>query len=245
MTLRQADIAFQANLYESENPTRKWLHGERREWVLQAIHRHAKKQGRFLEVGVGCGIYTRELATLGEVTGIDINPEFISAANKIPNVVASIGDVQELGFHNAFDVALCSEVIEHVPDSRRAIHQIGNALKPGGVLILTTPNSFSTMEIFARLLSLRPIAKLASLIYREPVDDLGHINRLTRSQLELQIHGAGFKIRETADLALYLPVFAEFGGRLGRDMAKKIATLVGKTPFRGLLWTQCYVLERA
>jgi SAM-dependent methyltransferase len=244
MTLRQADLAFQANLYESSNPSRHWLHNARRDWVRSAIARHARPQSSILEVGVGCGVYTRDLAGIGDVTGIDINPSFVNAANRIPNVIASIGDVMQLDYEEQFDFALCSEVIEHIPDSQIALWNMALSLRPGGVLVLTTPNSYSTMELFARLLAFPAVARLASAIYGEPVDDLGHINRLTRRQLTHQITRVGLRIVETADIGLYLPAVAEFGGHPGRKAAQWLAETLEGTVLKGALWTQCYVLVR-
>ena len=67
----QGDIAFQANLYESANHSRRWLHGGRRAWVTGAIQRFARRRGtRFLEIGIGCGLYTAEMARLGPVPSL-------------------------------------------------------------------------------------------------------------------------------------------------------------------------------
>ena len=41
--LRQEHIDFQSNLYESSNPTRRWLHNARRNWVQRA---RAEREGR-------------------------------------------------------------------------------------------------------------------------------------------------------------------------------------------------------
>jgi len=38
-----------------------------------------------------------------------------------------------------FDVVLCSEVLEHVPDQVKALDEFSRLLKPGGYLILTAP----------------------------------------------------------------------------------------------------------
>lgn len=40
---------------------------------------------------------------------------------------------------SAFDVALCTEVLEHVPDPIAAISEFARILKPGGLLIVTAP----------------------------------------------------------------------------------------------------------
>jgi len=243
--LRQADLAFQANLYESGNPTRRWLHNARREWVLDMIDSNAPEGARFLEIGCGCGIYTSHMAGLGTVQALDINPDFVASANRLANVDASIADIQSFDSAPLYDVAVCSEVIEHIPDSARALRNIYSALKPGGRLILTTPHSFSTMEIFARLLAFPPMVALARLIYGEAVDDLGHINRLTRAQLRRQIEVAGFNVVHQTARALYLPVLAEIGGAAGARLAQRIETHLRRRPLLSqLLWTQCWLLEK-
>ncbi|MGZ8271523.1 MAG: class I SAM-dependent methyltransferase [Methylophilus sp.] len=47
----------------------------------------------------------------------------------------------------SFDVILCSEVLEHLPDPLRAIDEFSRLLKPGGKLILTAP--FASFVHFA------------------------------------------------------------------------------------------------
>jgi SAM-dependent methyltransferase len=38
-----------------------------------------------------------------------------------------------------FDVVICSHVLEHVPDDRKAMHELRRVLKPGGLAILLVP----------------------------------------------------------------------------------------------------------
>ena len=53
--------------------------------------------------------------------------------------IAVIGDVQALGIASgAFDVVLCTEVLEHLPEPQQAIDEIFRVLRPGGDLLLTT-----------------------------------------------------------------------------------------------------------
>lgn len=47
----------------------------------------------------------------------------------------------------AFDAILCSEVLKHVPDPTKAVHEFARLLKPGGKLILTAP--FASLAHFA------------------------------------------------------------------------------------------------
>src|SRR6476660_5977655 len=53
--------------------------------------------------------------------------------------VQIIGDAQLLGIRDAsFDVVLCTEVLEHLPEPQRAIDEMFRVLTPGGQLLLTT-----------------------------------------------------------------------------------------------------------
>lgn len=47
----------------------------------------------------------------------------------------------------SFDVILCSEVLEHIPDAVLALKEFARLLKPGGILILTAP--FACLTHFA------------------------------------------------------------------------------------------------
>jgi Methyltransferase domain len=125
-----------------------------------------------------------------------------------------------------------------------ALQRLHNALKPGGVLILTTPQSFSTMELSARMLSNPVVMALAKKLYGA-VDELGHINLLTRGALHRQIEQVGFVIVEETRNGLYVPALAEFGGQAGQKMAAATAHGIRDMPvLSGLLWAQCYVLRR-
>lgn len=49
-------------------------------------------------------------------------------------------DVQRLTYADAsFDVATSTEVLEHVPDDRRAFAELHRVLRPGGALVFTVP----------------------------------------------------------------------------------------------------------
>lgn len=242
---RQHDIAFQANLYADPNPTRRSLHGLRRDWVEQALG-GVGPGTQVLEVGVGCGIFTQFLSRTGaQVTAIDINPDFIDGVHGLPNVTAHVRDATRPFDVANQDVVLSSEVLEHVPPDRSLamLTEIHAALKPGGLFILTTPQRYATMELAARLLRFPALLALARKLYGN-VDELGHINLLTAPQLQHQLAAAGFRIERHERFGFYLPVIADFGGQAGHDCLRWIERLIRRLPvLRGLLWTQAYVLR--
>lgn len=245
--LRQADFAFQANLYEARNPTRRWLHQVRRDWVVSALERYTRPSDRVIEIGVGCGIYTRILARrCADVWAIDVNADFLVALAGVENVSSVCADATEPLPVGQAQLVLSSEVLEHVDAARSQamLRNIAAAIHDDGFLILTTPQRFATMELAARCLRWRPMLALARRLYGT-VDELGHVNLLTRGALKAQISAAGFELVEEARCGLYIPVLAELGGTAGQRVAAWVAERLDRVPLLGgLLWTQCYVLRR-
>jgi SAM-dependent methyltransferase len=54
-----------------------------------------------------------------------------------------VGDVTSLPFKNeSFDLVICSEVLEHIPDHKKAVQEIIRVLKPGKILAVSVPRHF-------------------------------------------------------------------------------------------------------
>ncbi len=248
IALKQSDIGFQQNLYIDPNPTRRWLHNVRREWVLGKLDHYAfSASDKIIEVGVGCGVFTRHLSARGHrIWAVDINMEFLKPVLMLPGVSICHQDATKGLLVSGYDMALCSEVIEHVPRNRSELllRGIYNSLRPGGVLILSTPQSFSTVEMAARLLRFKLVLAIARRLYGQ-VDDLGHINLLTCDALKRQIARTGFHVLEETRLGLYLPLLAETRSNISLRIAKFMERYLRSVPLlSGLLWTQCYVLQK-
>lgn len=99
-----------------------------------------------LDVGCWSGQYAQLAIKLAKgVCGIDPNREAISLGKRIiPQVEFKIGSVLNIPYpNNQFDVVVFSEVIEHIPQGaeKQALNEIKRVLKPGGTLILSTPNA--------------------------------------------------------------------------------------------------------
>jgi 2-polyprenyl-3-methyl-5-hydroxy-6-metoxy-1,4-benzoquinol methylase len=243
----QGDVEFQRRLYTDPNPTRRGLHSARRDWVLGEAMEASAPGDRVLEVGVGCGVFTEALAAAGRrVSAVDINPAFLANVASLEAVATHLKDATlplELGEH---DLAICSEVLEHVPPDRSQamLDALFGALRPGGTLVLTTPQRYASVELVARLFRFKPILALARKLYGS-ADELGHINLLTADQLAAQINKAGFKPQKSYRFGFYLPVIAEFGGRPGAATLHAVEAAIRPVPvIRGLLWTQGWVLKR-
>lgn len=106
-----------------------------------------------IDYGCGIGHFTIELAKRGAtVTGFDVSPEAIYTAKYYAEregvssrctFVACHGDFEELRGAGACDFILAKDIIEHVPNDVLFVTRLVEHLKPGGALVITTPNYFS------------------------------------------------------------------------------------------------------
>lgn len=243
-------IELQQTLYTSKNPTRRWLHCARRDLIIDMIERYATKGNRTaLEVGPGSGLYLPILAKLfNEVTASDVEDAYLKHASsfteEFPNISLIIDDIADSNLpETSFDLILCSEVVEHIGDSASAISGMHRLLKPGGTLILDTPQRYSPLELVAKIAFLPGIIDLVRIIYKEPILETGHINLMTHKQVSSQLEEAGFRICECYKSGIYLPFIAEFMGQTGLRLEQWLESKLRNGPFNGLLWIQYYIAE--
>jgi 2-polyprenyl-3-methyl-5-hydroxy-6-metoxy-1,4-benzoquinol methylase len=129
-----------------------------------------------LEIGCGRGAMARYLAELGarSVTAGDFSDSAIRQTREhlagLANADASVQDIQQIGFPSAsFDTVVSFETIEHVPEPRRAVTELARVLRPGGTLVLTTPNYLGATGLF----------RIYKRLTGEPFTEIGQpINKL-------------------------------------------------------------------
>ncbi|WP_105104372.1 class I SAM-dependent methyltransferase [Microbulbifer pacificus] len=119
---------------------------------------------------------------------------FLTSGESCGRVQFSVSDALQLPFSDDFfDVVVCSEVLEHIPDYERVLAEITRVLKPGGVFVATVPAYFPEWVCW----------KLSEAYHQV---EGGHIRIFREKQLRHSIeqHGHQFFSRHKAH-ALHAP----------------------------------------
>jgi 2-polyprenyl-3-methyl-5-hydroxy-6-metoxy-1,4-benzoquinol methylase len=105
-------------------------------WRLELI-RKVRSSGKLLEIGCARGEFLRVAREAFDVYGVEPNAELAESASKAAPVHR---DIIERTPWSGFDVVASFHVIEHVDSPQSFIRAAAEKLKPGGLLVIETPN---------------------------------------------------------------------------------------------------------
>lgn len=120
-----------------------------------------------LDAGCGYGAFSKAARSKGaQVTSLDIADKLVRKAAISALAAGVVGDAASLSFRNAsFDIVLSSEMIEHTTAPGTVTRELVRVLRPGGLLVLTTPNkAWLWLVSLATLLHTRPFRGLENFV---------------------------------------------------------------------------------
>src|SRR3989344_6693628 len=126
-------------------------HSKRYKDEIELISNQLKK-GKVLDLGASPYHLMYCLKKLGfDIWGVDINPNILKEFQKRSSLKVKKSNVQlnKLTFKDSeFDLIIFTEIFEHLGvDPLGALREIRRILKPGGILILSTPNLYTLHKI--------------------------------------------------------------------------------------------------
>jgi SAM-dependent methyltransferase len=132
------------------------------------IAKHVPSSGRILDIGSGTAPVSPDMA---RTVVADLSERAMRNVECESKVVTSITGM--LFEPATFDIILCSEVLEHVPEDDKAVSELRRVLKPGGVLVVTVPYQ--------------------KRFWAEDDEYVAHVRRYDPGELEQKLQHAGFQ----------------------------------------------------
>jgi SAM-dependent methyltransferase len=174
--------------------------------IADAVQRSVPAGGRVLDLGAGAGALSARLRDLGyTMVAADVDEGSFQAPD-VEFVALDFDDVAAVRDFTArhlaaFDAVLGIEVIEHVEDQWAYVRGLAAMVRPGGAVILTTPNITSWLS---RLHFLR-----TGRFHQFDDADLayGHISPITPRSLRIILERCGLTVRQMEPAGTLPPLY--------------------------------------
>jgi 2-polyprenyl-3-methyl-5-hydroxy-6-metoxy-1,4-benzoquinol methylase len=178
------------------------LWDEVRNAELTATFRDALLRGRdpaatsILDIGCGLGGLAEQVKACRAFVGVDISEVAVHDAIRRyghrPNYRFLRMDATKLDFPDGhFDVVAAREMVEHVPEPERCLAEAFRVLKPGGALVLSSPNRDSFHLRVNRLLG-----------HKDFLCSYDHVREFAYEEMRAMVERIGFRIRDAAGVFL-------------------------------------------
>ena len=171
---------------------------QRQSRTLAAVARVAPPGSTVLDVAAAQGNFSLALAERDyRVTWNDLREElvpYVRAKYEFGDLRFAAGNALELEFPALFDVVLATEVIEHVAHPDRFITQLATLVRPGGAVVVTTPNGAYWRNTLPRFSECVDPEQFEGVQFRPDAD--GHIFLLHPDELPLLAERAGLVLHE-------------------------------------------------
>jgi len=151
--------------------------------TLAYLRRRSTGRDRLLEFGCAYGFFLQEAARhFRAVEGIELSADAVGFCQS-RGLRVTAGVVSDATLDGPYDAVVGLDVIEHVPDPHEVVRMIGQRLKTGGVLLLTTGDWGS---LLARTMGRR------WRLMTPPQ----HLSFFTRASMSRMIERAGLRVVE-------------------------------------------------
>jgi 2-polyprenyl-3-methyl-5-hydroxy-6-metoxy-1,4-benzoquinol methylase len=174
-------------------------YARRRACTLELVRRAAPPGAHVLDLAAAQGNFTLALAELGyEVTWNDLRAElagYVALKHERGTVHYLPGNIFELGCEGRFDVALITEVIEHVAHPDEFLARVARLVRPGGHVVMSTPNGQYLRHRLPKFSECDDPARYESVQFRPNAD--GHIFLLHDDEIGPLARQAGLRVVES------------------------------------------------
>jgi 2-polyprenyl-3-methyl-5-hydroxy-6-metoxy-1,4-benzoquinol methylase len=164
--------------------------------TLDLVKKIVKPGAKILDLAAAQGNFSLSLSELGyEVTWNDLREDLIDYV-KLKYESGTIhflpGNIFELNLDSQFDVVLLGEVIEHVAHPDEFLKTIAQLVKPGGYVVMTTPNGEYFRNNLPKFSDCPDPSKFEALQFKPDAD--GHIFLLHLDEIKLLACQSGLNL---------------------------------------------------
>ena len=212
----QIDPGYYDNVFNKKRGIQsRWHHHK-----FETLGRLLPKNGEHLDVGCGPGTFIGTLAKSHNIKslGIDFSRQQVDYARINHQSVKARFECIDLFEANSkslltekFDIITFVEVIEHI-ENNEAVRMLAKArsmLKPGGKIIITTPNYHSGWGALEKLVN-----AIGEVSYEDQ-----HINRYSYKKLSHDLQRAGFTQINISSFLSFSPFIAALSWRASKFMS--------------------------
>lgn len=144
-------LAFVCDQAAGERTDFAFRYQNRKKVILDSVKQLSLgKTLAILDLGAFGGDITLELAEMGhQVTWNDIEPSlepYVWAKYEKGKINYKPGNIFELHITKKYDLVLATEVLEHVAYPEKLLEKMKSFVKPGGYLVVSTPNGDYAFE---------------------------------------------------------------------------------------------------
>ncbi len=118
------------------------------EHVAEIVRAALPQGASVLDLAAGSGAMCLRLKDIGmRPTGTDLVRENFRLHDEVDFVTTNLNDELPAQLRQGFDCVVATELIEHLENPRHLIRQCYDLLNPGGLLILSSPNTASSISL--------------------------------------------------------------------------------------------------
>ena len=164
--------------------------------AIDAVTSVTPTSGRVLDVAAAQGNFTLVLAEAGySVTWNDLRADligYVSLKQDFGNITFEAANAFDLVPTIPFDTVLMTEVIEHVAHPDQFLSHAATLVKPGGHVVLTTPNGEYFRNKLPRFSDFHDTSHFEAVQFQPDAD--GHIFLLHRDEILRLSHNANLEV---------------------------------------------------